>query len=143
MDLLLVGDGSGTGWELASGIGWACIAVEHDGKRRVFHGAANAGTVGVAELSAYLIPLIWYREHAPDDGRVRNVHVVTDSQYVQKMASSNTPPAKHDVLWASFAWFSRGGLRLHWHWVARGTELNRLADDLSRSARTGYYSLAG
>lgn len=58
-DLLLVGDGSGSGWKLECG--WGCVSIERSTlERRAWYGAMSAGTVNFAEMMAYLQPLCWY-----------------------------------------------------------------------------------
>src|SRR5207344_186670 len=84
-DFLIVGDGSGSGYDRAAG--WASVSIERQTKeRRVWWGAVNAGTVNFAEAMAYLQPLNWLA--CREDDKRRNgrrklwrVHIVTDSMY--------------------------------------------------------------
>lgn len=142
-DLLLVGDGSGCNWNFECG--WGCTSIENATfARRAWHGAMSAGTVNLAEMLAYLQPLCWYvdreikrRKKVSYKTVVRNVHILTDSQYVKTTGSSKTQLSGRSApLWQIFQQFSAQGMILHWHWVRRETvELNKFADQLSKAAR--------
>lgn len=138
-DLILIGDGSGSKW--GYGIGWACVAIESgDHARRVFYGGANDGTVNVAEPLAYLIPLSWYAgklEAAKLKGP-RNIHIITDSEYVQQRGSreQSVLSGAHSVLWAAIEMLSRRGFVITWHWIERETyALNSFVDTMSKLGR--------
>jgi ribonuclease HI len=142
-DLVLIGDGSGSKWSLP--VGWSCVAVEKGHmSRRVFYGAANDGTVNVAELSAYLIPMLWYsskvaeERNQTEDYRVRHVHVITDSDYVRQMFTEGrgSIAARNSILYMALQSVERRGYHLHWHWLPReDVALNHYADELSKAAR--------
>jgi len=151
-DLLLVGDGSGSRWEQPAG--WACVAIERSRqqlgrandsgggeqlRRKVFYGAVNDGTVNFAELMAYFAPLSWYAAKTEKfDGPLvlpREVHILTDSQYVQKMMTGRMPKT-HAAFWLAYNIYNRLGFRLNWHWLPRNDiALNRYVDAISRKAR--------
>tara|TARA_Y100001938_G_scaffold148750_1_gene233355 strand:- start:2019 stop:2621 length:603 start_codon:yes stop_codon:yes gene_type:complete len=144
-DVLLVGDGSGSGWDI--GIGWSCIIVDkHTKTRKLLHGGGSTGTVNIAELMAYVHAMLWYstnigkelRQHYPD--KVLNVHIITDSRVVatqgEKVADRRIDGIANRALWASISDIARQGYRFHWHWVERLTnELNWAADKMAGSAR--------
>jgi len=142
-DLILIGDGSGSSWGHFTG--WACVAVEPGGIHHVFYGGCNSGTVNTAELTAYLNPLLWYLEQVLQDksrtgewGTIRNVHIITDSDYSQQQgnAHKSTFMSARSILINSFEMLHRQGIRLHWHHLKRSTAaLNRACDALSRKAR--------
>ena len=139
-DVILVGDGAGSGWGAVGG-GWACVMIEKGSLgRKVFHGAMNDCTVNLAEPMAYLAPLSWYVSKIDKDTRMRQVHILTDSSYVANRGNGETPDSRvHAVLWAAYGLLARQGLQLHWHWIPReSVELNRLVDTISREARIGY-----
>lgn len=143
-DLLLVGDGSGSKW--GYGIGWGCVSIEkhHEEEPRVWFGAANNGTVNLAEMFAYIPPLTWYAAQVAHERRHyvglpmhRRVHILTDSQYCQGMGSTCDALIKaNGPLWQIFRIFQRDGIFLHWHWRQRDdVALNVYADALSKAAR--------
>lgn len=144
-DYLIVGDGSGSNWKYECG--WASAMVERaTSERTIWAGTMNRGTVNVAEIMAYAQPLNWLdaaeeeRKKKRGHRRPVTIHIITDSQYCQGQGSSKggATPAKNSVLWAAMACYARKGFTLHWHWAKRGTVgLNILADELSKSARTG------
>lgn len=147
--LFLIGDGSGSNWDKPCG--FACVSIENDKEktRQVWFGANNRGTVGTAEISAYLSPLNWFacREEAkPFQERkpVYHIHVLTDSQYVaatgqdiRRMVTQSQ--FKNACLWAAYELLPRRGFILHWHWMPRAsTALNKYVDRISREARRRY-----
>src|SRR5690606_3956202 len=82
-DMLIVGDGSGPGWQHASGWAATVVCMRHHA-RRFFYGAMNCGSGNMAELMPYIQTLTWYDTHY---GRellktlgYLNVHILTDSQ---------------------------------------------------------------
>lgn len=146
-DLLLVGDGSGSKWGQA--IGWACTAHWLDrGKwaSKVFHGASNNGTVNIAELLAYLVPLAWYvaytaqrRQQGLDEFRCHRIHIVTDSAYAANTGNTHELYKKNIALWSAFDFYHRLGYRVTWHHLGRElSTLNSAVDDISRKARVNY-----
>lgn len=142
-DMLLVGDGSGSRWGYECG--WASVAVLPDEmKRYLFFGGLNCGTVNIAEMMAYMTPLLWFeaRERAKSqDGRppkaVYHIHILTDSEYVEQRGEGGQLNFKRNqALWAVFEMFNRRGFMLHWHWKPRDTTaLNKLSDCLSKLSR--------
>lgn len=142
-DLLLIGDGSGCGWK--AGCGWGCVSIERllEHEPLVWYGAINRGTVNMAEMFAYVAPLTWYsavveKERKAGRGEfMRNVYIITDSQYLRDVGSSNeTLVQKNGPLWQIFRIFQRNGLLLHWQWRPReDVALNTYVDALSKAAR--------
>jgi ribonuclease HI len=142
-EMVLIGDGSGTGWQ--GGCGWASVSVVRRPSRRLpgeidwvghlWQGGMNAGTSNVAELMAYVAPLLWYQTTF-DDLRERHVHIFSDSQYVVGSADPAKRRRQNGVLIQAFHHLRGAGLCLHWHWMKRNTtRLHRLMDDASRRAR--------
>lgn len=141
-DILLVGDGSGSGWGREAG--WATVSIERaTGERLVWCGGMNRGTVNVAEVMAYLQPLNWFatreelRRGAGGRTKAFQVHIITDSQYCRDNgASNNRLRVKNSALWAAFDVFLRQGFVLNWHWLPRDElALNSYCDQLSRVSR--------
>ena len=149
-DVLIVGDGSGTSWD--RGAGWSAVLVDHYlGRRKLFYGGMNAGTVTIGEVLPYVHAMSWYsrgvgkeRLHARrTDGSGRNylhVHIITDSALV---ASQGNDPQEQVVRrkanrewWAALDSIIAMGYQMHWHWMARDRlGLNMLTDHLSRTSR--------
>ena len=142
-DLLLIGDGSGSNWNHECG--WGCVSIQSDTMaRKAWYGAANCGTVNFAEIMAYVTPLTWYVSREQKlrkkglGSRFRNVHIITDSRYVQSTGDAdwNKPKLKNKALWGIFKSFTSQGIIVNFHWIAReSVELNQFADKLSKSAR--------
>jgi len=142
-DLLLIGDGSGSNWNFECG--WGCVSIQSDTMaRKTWYGAMSSGTVNFAEIMAYIQPLTWYVQREQDlrkkgfGSTYRNVHILTDSRYVQKQGERGNAngKVKNKALWQLFKSFSSQGIIVHWHWIPReSVELNQFADRLSKSAR--------
>lgn len=151
-DLLLVGDGSGSGW--SASCGWAATLIDRNNLvarnlngRRLFFGAAEPGSVNFAESAPYLQAIQWYDVHLGKDlldvnGTLR-CHIITDSQVIAKWGVAATNPhgklpRKGLAIWASMREYARLGYQFEFHWARRQTsELNWLADliaGLSRAA---------
>lgn len=151
-DALLIGDGSGSGWNI--GVGWACILIDRDsGQAKVFWGGANAGTVTLAELFPYLHAMSWYtgnkkapgrrrRKELAEIGRCMEIHVVTDSRITAQ--NGMHPESRHTHLewWAAVDAYRTRGYNLTFHHMVRNsTNLNILADALSRQSRLAIESV--
>lgn len=145
-DWLLVGDGSGSGWDRACG--WACYSLQHkppDGQPalRIWRGAAEPASVNFAELLAYLQPVSWIaneeikRRHHGRAPRTLSVHIITDSEYAAETGKrAGHAVASNAGIWAAFDSFLRQGIMLRWRWMRReSTALNCHADRLSKLAR--------
>lgn len=137
-DLLLVGDGSGTVWQNA--MGWASTLIFRNGNRRLFRGSCNAGSNNVAEMIAYVHPLLWLTSNkTPLDlsrPEAYQVHVVTDSLYVVQGINRTIIPNSNYMLWNAL-WASEGyNLKLIAHHVHKDVlALNRLAHNEANAAR--------
>lgn len=105
--------------------------------REVWYGAANRGTVNMAELQAYLQPLHWFADQPRPPGRALAVHIVTDSQYCADQGTARHLLMKKNVgLWAQVNAYARLGIGITWHHRCRDdVMLNRYADRLSKLAR--------
>jgi ribonuclease HI len=141
-DWVLVGDGSGSGWDAPCG--WACLAADRleAGDAYLFEGGCRAGSVNFAEAMAYVHALAWILNH--EKGRagamgvvVRRVHVFTDSRYCQSAGAARDPlVGSHPILWHALESVARLGLLLDWHWLGRNSgPLNVRADALSKLFR--------
>lgn len=143
-DFLLVGDGSGSGWDI--GCGWGVVLIERDTmKRHLFYGAMHPGTVMLGEIMPYLQALTWLqaelekrRKRGSVLRRVHNIHILTDSM-ANKVIGSRTDKQvskKNRGFWAIMTMLERQGLRIKWHHVKReSVALNRVADKLSKLSR--------
>jgi ribonuclease HI len=151
-DVLLIGDGSGSGWDI--GIGWSCVIIDRNtGTRKLVHGGGSTGTVNIAELMAYVHAMLWYSTHIGKDLRkqyprkILDVHVITDSRVIvtqgEKVGERNADGIANRALWASISDIARQGYKFHWHWIERLTnELNWAADQMAGSARRAVRSCA-
>lgn len=146
-DLLICGDGSGSGWK--DGCGWAATMVDRaTQERRQFFGAMNAGSINLAELMPYLQALTWFhanggRQRLHELSRPLVVHVLTDSQVIYQqgilVAQMDNPlPKTQEAQWASVRQLSRMGYQMNYHWIPRSTTaLNWAADLLAGQSRRG------
>ena len=141
----MIGDGSGSSWRDACG--WASTLVTRWSRdRHIFFGAANLGSVNIAEMMPYLQALVWYHHHAggveiKKRGLLR-VHVITDSNVTaihgRRVANpgEELPKVPQRALWAGMRELGRMGYDLQWHWARRSTSsLNFLADLIAALAR--------
>lgn len=145
-DLLIVGDGSGSGWHHACG--WAATLVcNRTQGRRFFYGGMDNGSVNFAESMPYIHALTWYDKHYGKEllqnlGHL-NVHILTDSQVIaqwgtQAMQPDNVSelPRKQLILFAGLREFRRLGYHCRFHWAPRMTsEFNWAADVIAGLAR--------
>lgn len=137
-DLVLIGDGSGTGWEDAAG--WAGVLIDKETRgRRLMYGAMNKGSVNLAELMPYVQSLAWYHSQFGESALKRKgmlrVHVITDSQVTAQHGIQSCRPGEplpnvpQRTLWAAVREMTRIGYVIQWHWAARSTSgLNYLSD---------------
>lgn len=137
-DVLLVGDGSGSGW--TTPCGWASILVDrvYHG-RQLFYGAMNLGSVNLGESMPYLHALSWYDAQVGktllrQTGQIR-VHIVTDSATVanwgtKAMQLGEPLPRKHIGLWATMREYRQLGYTMTFHWAPRMTTGFNWAADL-------------
>lgn len=149
-DLLLVGDGSGSGW--AQSCGWASVLIDRNNllgrvaARRFFYGAMNQGSVNIAEAMPYLQALQWYDVHFGKEmlktRGLLQVHVLTDSQTIahwgtQAMTNEVALPRKCLVIWAAMRELRRLGYHITMHWAPRmTTQLNWASDLVAGLSRT-------
>ncbi len=145
-DLLLAGDGSGQGWDF--GCGWGCVLVDHKTfDRKLFYGAMNVGTIGIAELFPYIHAMTWYSrllgkkrlkelQEIRKSSQTLKVHIITDSEITAKQGNGVAKRETNAEFWASIDYFNRFGYSFKWHWLERDTiGLNALTDHISREAR--------
>lgn len=137
-DLLLVGDGSGSGW--AGGCGWAYVLIDRLTRgRRDDCGGMSAGSINLAELMPYLQAMTYYHaNHGRERLKARgllNVHVITDSQVIfthGRQASLPTEPLPkvQRELWAAMRAYTTAGYHFTFHWARRSTSLLNWYTDL-------------
>lgn len=137
-DLLIFGDGSGTGRD--SGGGFASVLFDSRlGIRSHLVGAQTMTTINRMELSAYSQALAYHFEGLLN-GVVRDppyrVFIFTDSEATAKAGNKLWAIKKNLDMWQSINWFEIQGYRIRWHWVPRNsTPYNELSDHLAGSAR--------
>lgn len=141
-DIVIVGDGSGSGW--TDCCGWASVLIERLTQgRRTFYGGMNVGSINLAELMPYLHAITWFDAKFGKDRFQRkptlSVHILTDSEVTvnngQKMMRGQIPKAQ-SALWMAMQQFFRQGYMFHFHWIPREScGLNWLADSLAGNTR--------
>lgn len=135
-DYLLVGDGSCTGnWNYEAGFACGIVSAAAPDRLRVRYGSLNRGTNIVAELMAYVLPLMEIANNTSPS--LRNVHIFTDCQYLSLAGADVSQQQKSNrELWMLVRGFKARGLVLHWHWMPRDTRiLNRFCHDLANAVR--------
>lgn len=144
-DVILIGDGSSSKWEV--GAGWGCTLIERKtGHREVFWGGMNLGTVPIAEIMAYVHAMLWYSaelERRSKTHQKTRVLVICDNkplmqQGEQLVRGSRTPGSldSNRALWRALIGYQQEGFAFHFHWIERVTiALNRYADTLASVSR--------
>lgn len=143
-DVLIVGDGSGSGWNGACG--WCSILVDKLSRgRRVFYGAMNNGSVNVAETMPYIQSLMWFDNQMGSErirtGKTVHVHIITDSQTTASWGNTAKDVMrsipKKAVLFGSYVReLSRVGYIFHFHWAPRmESNFNWAADMIAGLSR--------
>jgi hypothetical protein len=136
-DLILMGDGSGTGWELP--IGFAAMAIwRNPDLRKVFSGCLNHGTIGQAEILPYLTAIRYdYQVIAKGNLEAkRRVIIISDSQVSVNVGNGIQQAHTNKDLWESYKWFLNLGYEITWIWVERNeNDIHKLAHSLSNIAR--------
>ena len=137
-DIVIIGDGSGTGWKGACG--WAGVLVEKNHPERgLGYGGMNVGSINLAELMPYLQTLNHFheqrgREILETKGLLR-VHVLTDSSTItawgNRVANLKADlPKTSSPFHAAMRQFGRLGYHLQYHWGPRSQNCLNWASDL-------------
>jgi len=145
-DLLMIGDGSGSGnWSI--GAGWACVTIERDtDKRFLTWGGYSRGPVLLAELMAYLQALMDYEfvhghELRQKLRRSYRIVVLTDNDTLVKqhhqIATGANVANVTAPLWAAMNQLvtSKGILITFYHIPRISICLNDVVDQISRTVR--------
>ena len=130
-DVILVGDGSGSGWAHACGWAATLICRRHQA-RRFFYGGMDCGSVNFAESMPYVQAITWYDAHhgkalLKQLGMLR-VHILTDSQVIagwgtKAMQGHSEIPRKHIGLFSAMREYRRLGYHCNFHWAPRMTRV--------------------
>jgi ribonuclease HI len=144
-DYLLIGDGSARSWPYQGG--WGCVLLRrrHLSNPRYFYGGMNKATNILAEMMAYIHPLMWIRanEDLPIERAPYHVHILTDCRPLVDLADRPGSRREHRELWYLFDMFRRSGLSSVWHWLPRDTaDTNKFCHDLANAARKAVQGLA-
>jgi len=139
-DYIIIGDGSGTTWEKPCG--WGCSMIENrTWVVEAFYGAFNQGTNIVAEIMAYVQPLLVLSERrerkCQSDGATL-VHIVTDCQYVRNTGNLRAAARgkKHRALWHLIDSLRRSGIIVKFHWIPRDLlKANQFSHTVANAAR--------
>lgn len=135
-DLLLVGDGSGSVYNLPAG--WACTAYDVRKRQGVLHvGAVSGGTNNFAELAPY-VQALWYhhQDHGQRPDSPVEVVIVSDSELTVRCGNRQYSRNCNLCLWAGIDWFEENGYELTWRHVRRNTNAwNAWADSVAGRLR--------
>jgi ribonuclease HI len=141
-DVLIFGDGSGTGWKDAGG--FACLIHTRAGKRGSVVGGVTNTTINSMELFAYIAGLRYHyyqmiKEKMPTPLKL---HVFTDSAYVQNGGNGSTVVKSNKDLWNDLHLFRTWGYELTFHLVHRNsTPMHVWADQKAGEARRALLAL--
>lgn len=146
-DLMLIGDGSGSGATFPCG--WAVTIIDRTtGTRTMLVGGQNMGSITLAEMLPYLLALQYFDVHmrgvihaGGDRGRPDLVtHIFTDSQHVAMAGQGKHARSKYAALWAGMDHFDKNGYKLNWHWLNEGRDnpflLHHLMDEIAAVGRS-------
>lgn len=143
-DVLIVGDGSGTGWKDACG--WSHFVIDRlTRQRKLLRGGMDGASVNIAEMMPTLHGLTWYhatigRDRLQQTGTI-NVHVITDSQVTAEHGTTAVDLTKpitetNELFWSGVRNWQRRGYIIEFHWLPRSTtDLNKAADLIASMAR--------
>ena len=144
-DLLIIGDGSGCGWNM--GAGWAWSLLDRQSKARAAAcGALDKGTVTIGELFPCWMALNWYvSEDGP--GRDRQKEMIKTGKRIQTIICSdstgvvnagNYPPARKSYpdIWSAIEYYQQHGFNLLFKHIPRDmVNMHILLDQYARRAR--------
>lgn len=144
-DLVLCGDGSGSGWK--TGGAYAVFLVDQCMPARDFlTGGCSHTTVNRMELSAYTEALA-YHYHGLLEGSLKkipyNVWIFTDSEITAKVGEGVYARKANADLWHTIDWYESRGYRLNWRNIPRNsTDFHVEADDIAGEMRAGIIKCA-
>jgi ribonuclease HI len=136
IDLLLIGDGSGTVYDKPAG--WGCVAYDHRQQQVTLHaGALTTGTNNFAELMPY-VQALWF--HHQDHGQAPvtpvSVVIVSDSEVTVRCGNKRYARRANACVWSAISWFETNGYQLHWHHVRRNSNgWSAFMDNIAGQAR--------
>ena len=138
-DLIMVGDGSGSGWESPGG--WCGIMLERDRETGLvkYHkpaiGGVNRGSINWLEAMPYWHMLREYN-HNTETAPPIDVFIFSDSKWVVEAMSGKFRLKSHRDMRAVFRMYQQDGYRLNWTHVPREVlALNSLADRIATTGR--------
>jgi hypothetical protein len=146
-DAVIIGDGSGSGWEI--GCGFAATLIDLNlNTRQEFHGGFSAGTNHLGEFFAYIVPMQWYTVHHGltllKDRQKRqtgkhpqvNICCICDNKTIVDQGNRRAERGSWQALWSTWNTWASHGFFTTWVWCPREElGLNVLADDMSRQSR--------
>lgn len=148
-DLMIVADGSGSGWNVAGG--WAAVVIDLVNRRRkLLTGATSAATSSTMELMPFVWATFWYHNQLPRSrsGKIQVAHpvrvlCVSDSWETCKLGNEGHQGGTFtSPLWAALRCAQResGMVLMKWVWAERDSiGLNVLCDHLSRVSRVRHH----
>ena len=129
---LLIGDGSGTRWGYEAG--WSSVLIDRDYEEKWFYGGMSEGTNIIAEIMAYVQPLMWLV--ANKKVALTYTHIITDCEHLVWAAANPHSRKRNKELWHMIDSFRRHGMLIKWHWIPRDTiPWNQSAHDWANAGR--------
>lgn len=136
-DVLLIADGSGSGWD--SPTGWAVVVIDRlTGIRKVLYGGQNRGTINAAEVHPFLWGIRYYHNVVrKDKDREIVVCCLSDSEITVKCGQGVYKAKTNIDLWQALKYWESRGYIFRWQHVPRETlDLQILTDEIAGRART-------
>lgn len=132
VDLLLVGDGSGTVYNKP--FGWACVCFEpEERKLHLEKGGGTSGTNNLAELTPY-VHCLWKYQQRLEKAKnylCKRIAIVSDSEWVVKCGRGEYTKSALLHLWCSLGYF---GKRFSINWFHKPRMSNEMLQWADREA---------
>lgn len=133
-DILLIGDGSGTVFDDASG--WSCFIYDFvkDSLTNIA-GGATIGTNNHAELVPY-INALWYDFYQGPKTFPRYVEIISDSELTVRAGKREYSRSYAEILWASIDKAEALGYKINWNHIRRNTnDISTKCDEIAKQLR--------
>jgi len=98
-DYIIAGDGSATTHNNTAGFA-SILYCRHDGSVKKFFGGFSHGTNNVAEMAAFIAPLLYIDEVLLVKGQLPAVYIISDSTYVVNLGNGDHKRKTNRAVWS-------------------------------------------